>query len=141
MDRMRMWNRIARAEGGFTLIELILVTVILAVLAGMVMLNLRGTSQSAKRKVALGDIKTYGTALDLFALDHNDNYPKTLQELVSGSKKYLKELNKDPWGNDYVYLMPGEKYPESFDMFSMGPDGQRGTEDDVVPWATEAQPE
>ena len=141
MNRNRMLNRIARAEGGFTLIELILVTVILAILAGMVTLSLRGTSQDAKRRTALADIKSYGTALDMFALDHNDNYPKALSELVSGSKKYIKELNKDPWGNDWVYLMPGERYPDSFDMFSMGPDGQRGTADDVVPWVTEGQPE
>jgi len=141
MQRSRMLRTIARAEGGFTLIELILVTVILAVLAGMVTLSLQGASKDAKRRTALADIKTYQTALDMFALDHNDNYPKTLPELVSGSKKYLKDLNKDPWGNEYVYLMPGEKYPESFDLFSMGPDGQRGTADDVAPWLTEEKPE
>jgi general secretion pathway protein G len=128
------FRRLARAEGGFTLIELILVTVIIAVLAGMVTLSLRGTSREAKIKAALGDIKSYQTALDLFALDHNDKYPKALQELVTGKKKYLRDLNEDPWGNLYVYLMPGEHYPESFDMFSMGPDGVRGTADDVAPW-------
>lgn len=141
MYTQKFFQYIRRANGGFTLIELILVTVIIAVLAGMVTLAFRGTAQESKERAALGDIKTYQTAIDLFALDHNDKYPTSLPELISGQKKYLRDLNKDPWGNDYVYLMPGEKYPESFDLFSMGPDGQRGTADDVAPWLTKAQPE
>lgn len=121
-------------QSGFTLIELILVTVIIAVLAGMVTLSLRGTAQDAKIRAAFGDIKTYQSAIDLYALEHNDQFPKTLDALVSGSKKYLRELNKDPWGNPYVYLVPGEHHSDSYDLFSMGPDGSRGTEDDVAPW-------
>lgn len=141
MVSKNLHKRLRNANGGFTLIELILVTVIIAVLAGMVTLAFQGTSRDAKIKTALGDIARYQTALDLFALDHNDKYPNSLQELVSGNKKYVRDLNKDPWGNEYIYLMPGEKYPESFDMFSMGPDGQRGTADDVAPWLAQAQPE
>lgn len=137
MSFKKFCKQLARDEGGFTLIELILVTVIIAVLAGMVTLSLRGTSRDAKIRAALGDIKNYQTALDLFALANNDKYPKTLQELVSGKKKYLRDLRPDPWGNPYVYLMPGKHYPESFDMFSMGPDGTRGTADDVAPWLTQ----
>jgi general secretion pathway protein G len=123
-----------RDESGFTLIELILVTVIIAVLAGMVTLSLRGTAQDAKIRAAFGDIKTYQSAIDLYALEHNDQFPKTLDALVSGSKKYLRELNKDPWGNPYVYLVPGEHHTDSYDLFSMGPDGARGSDDDVAPW-------
>ncbi len=124
-------------QSGFTLIELILVTVIIAVLAGMVTLNLRGTARDAKIRSALGDIKTYQSAIDIFALEHNDQFPKTLDALVSGSKKYLRELNNDPWGNPYVYIVPGEHHRDSYDIFSMGPDGARGTADDVAPWLTQ----
>lgn len=141
MNRKGLCGKLARADGGFTLIELILVTVIIAVLAGMVTLAFRGQAQGSRVRAALGDIKTYQTAIDLYALDHNDRFPQSLQDLVSGSKKYLRDLNKDPWGNDYVYLMPGEKYPESYDVFSMGPDGQRGTADDVAPWLAQADPD
>lgn len=131
-------RRAARNEGGFTLIELILVTVIIAVLAGMVSLALRGVAQDSKIRAALGDIKSYQTAIDLFALDHNDQFPKTLQDLVSGKKKYLRELNRDPWGNPYVYIVPGQHYSDSFDILSVGPDGQQGTVDDVAPWLVKA---
>jgi len=131
---MQRNRRTLRDEGGFTLVELILVTVIIAVLAGMVALNFRGASADAKIRAALGDIQTYQTAIDLYALDNNDQFPQRLEDLVSGDKKYLRELNRDPWGNPYVYTVPGQHHRDSYDVFSMGPDGQRGTEDDVAPW-------
>ena len=131
MNRRRS---IRNDESGFTLIELILVTVIIAVLAGMVTLNLRGTAKDAKIRSALGDIKTYQSAVDIYALEHNDQFPKKLEDLVNGPKKYLREMNKDPWGNPYVYIVPGEHHRDSYDIFSMGPDGARGTADDVAPW-------
>lgn len=131
---MRKHERHLRNDSGFTLIELILVTVIIAVLAGMVTLSLRGTATDAKMRAALGDIKTYQSAIDLYALENNDQFPKRLDDLVSGNKKYLRELNKDPWGNDYVYIVPGNHYKDSYDIFSAGPDGKPGTEDDVKPW-------
>lgn len=139
---MKLRRSLRNDESGFTLIELILVTVIIAVLAGMVTLNLRGTAKDAKIRSALGDIKTYQSAIDIFALEHNDQYPKTLDELVNGPKRYLRDMNKDPWGNPYVYVVPGDYHRDSYDIFSMGPDGARGTADDVAPWlaqGTEAQ--
>ncbi len=137
---LRQSPRLSSEESGFTLIELILVTVIIAVLAGMVTLSLRGTATDAKKRAALGDIKTYQSAIDLFALEHNDQFPKTLEALVSGTKKYLRELNKDPWGNAYVYLVPGEHHRDSYDLFSVGPDGARGTADDIAPWLMQDAP-
>ncbi len=138
MYNVILLKRAARSKGGFTLIELILVTVIIAVLAGMVTLALRGVAQDSKIRATLGDIKSYQTAIDLFSLDHNDQFPKTLQDLVSGKRKYLREMNRDPWGHPYVYILPGQHYPESFDLFSVGPDGQQGTADDVAPWLVKA---
>lgn len=127
-------NRAARDNGGFTLIELILVTVIIAILAGMVTLSFRGTATDAKIRAALGDIKSYESAIELYALENNDQYPEELSELLTGKKQYLRELNMDPWGNAYVYLKPGAQHRESYDVYSMGPDGVRDTEDDVAPW-------
>ena len=129
-------HRAPRGNGGFTLIELILVTVIIAILAGMVTLSFRGTATDAKIRAALGDIKSYESAIELYALENNDQYPEQLTDLVTGKKQYLRELNKDPWGNAYVYLKPGAQHRGSYDVFSMGPDGVRDTEDDVAPWLT-----
>lgn len=115
-------------KSGFTLIELILVTVIIGILAGMVTLTFAGRAEEARKRAAKGDIASYTTAIDLYALDHNDKLPASLQDLVSGKRQYVRELNKDPWGNDYVYKPQGSKYT----IFSAGPDGQAGSPDDVT---------
>ena len=135
---MKRMERLARAESGFTLIELILVTVIIAILAGMVTLSFRGTGTDAKIRAALGDVKSYESVIELYALDNNDKFPEQLSDLMTGKKQYLRDLNKDPWGNDYVYLLPGTYHKDSYDIYSMGPDGVRDTEDDVAPWLVNA---
>ncbi len=130
-------KRIERALGrdsGFTLIELILVMVIIAILAGMVTLSFRGRAQEARTNAALGDIKSYEEAIELYALENNDAYPETFDSLVTGERSYVRDLKNDPWGNAYVYVIPGEHHKDSFDVYSMGPDGLDGTEDDVLPW-------
>jgi general secretion pathway protein G len=43
---------------------------------------------------------------------------------------------KDPWGNDYVYECPGKNNPTSYDVSSMGPDGQLGGTDDITNWTS-----
>jgi general secretion pathway protein G len=115
-------------KNGFTLIELILVTVIISILAGMVVLNFRGVAQDTRIRAAKGDIANYGTAVERYALDHNDKYPASLEDLAGGKRKYVKELNKDPWGNPYIYKLQGDDYQIS----SAGPDGTPGTADDVT---------
>lgn len=121
-----------RNNGGFTLIELILVTVIIAILAGMVVPMFGGRVRDSQIKVAKGDIAAYGTAIDLYALDHNDEYPKTLDDLVSGDRKYVKELRNDPWGTPYNYSPPSSIKKADYSITSSGPDGVPGNDDDVT---------
>jgi general secretion pathway protein G len=122
------------ANGGFTLIELILVTVIIAILAGAVTLSFQGRTQDARYSRALADIKQLETAVDAFALDNNDQYPGSLEDLIGGKRDYLRDPAKDPWGNPYEYIQPGEQHRKTYDILSMGPDGMSGTDDDVAPW-------
>ena len=121
-----------RDSGGFTLIELILVTVIIAILAGMVTLTFSGSATDAKIKAALGDIKSYESAIELYALKNNDQYPEKLADLVEAG--HIRDLNRDPWGNAYEYSYPGTQNPQSYDLHSFGPDEQDSTEDDIANW-------
>jgi general secretion pathway protein G len=94
-------------QSGFTLIELILVTVIIGILAGMVALNVGGQSNKARRRAAKGDIATLSTAVDLYALDNNDKLPGSLAELAP---QYIKKVPTDPWGEPYIFSPSGNTY-------------------------------
>ena len=121
---------------GFTLIEVMVVLVIIALMAGLIAPNLIGKGEEAKVKTATTDIATLGSALDIYRLD-NSTYPSTdqgLEALVSqpgGSPQarnwkgpYIKKLSKDPWNNDYIYISSGETY----ELLSTGADGLEGGE-------------
>lgn len=111
------------------------VIVILGVLASLVVPNLLGNKEKADRQKAISDIVALENALDMYRLD-NGRYPTTEQGLealiqqpanMADSRNYrtggyIKRLPKDPWGNDYQYLSPGEK--GLFDVYTLGADGQ-----------------
>lgn len=127
----------ARKQGGFTLIEIMVVVVILGILAALVVPQVMNRPDQAKVTVAKGDIKAIGAALDMYKLD-NYSYPSTQQGLDALVKKpggnpqpknwnrdgYLKRVPKDPWGNEYQYLSPGTQ--GQYDLYSYGADGKQG---------------
>ena len=133
-----------RRDSGFTLIELLLVLVILALLAAVVVPKFTNRSEQARITAAKADIAGLGTALDAYEID-NGRYPTTeegLQALITpppsaqpdkGNWPYLKKpVINDPWGNPYVYRYPGQGGPNTYDLYSLGPDGREGN-DDVMP--------
>lgn len=136
-----------RSRSGFTLVEVLVVMIILAILAAVVVPRVVGRTEDARRARAVSDIEALGTALDLFKADVGE-YPTTEQGLQAlrsapGDVKnwngpYLKKpLGADPWGEDYVYISPGEQNPDSYDLASMGADNQPGGEGkdaDVTNW-------
>lgn len=139
-----------RGRQGFTLIELMIVVVILAVLAAAVVPRLAGRTQQARISTAKMDISgNISVALDLFELD-NGRYPTTEESLNAlltkpGSAKnwngpYLKKKPLDPWGNEYKYACPGT-HSNDYDLYSSGPDGSDGTSDDITNWEAAAEAE
>ena len=80
------------------------------------------------------------TAVDSFEVD-DGFYPKSLQGLVQRTDgatnwhgPYLDKLPVDPWGGKYIYEYPGKHNTNGYDLFSAGPDGKAGTDDDIVNW-------
>lgn len=119
-------------RNGFTLIELILVMVILGILAGAVVINVSGRTTEARITRAKHDLNVYSQAIETYALENNDQFPKSLNDLVGGKRDYVRDIKKDPWGNPYVYRVPGKT--KKYDLFSRGPDKQEGTADDISVW-------
>ena len=133
-------------QGGFTLLELLVVLVILGFLASLVGPQVLKQIGGSKTKAAILQIEEFSTALDLYHLD-SGRYPSTADGLKSLIEKpasariwngpYLKKkvIRDDPWGNPYLYASPGEY--SDFDLFSLGRDGREGGEGedaDVLSW-------
>jgi general secretion pathway protein G len=122
---------------GFTLIEIMVVMVIIAILGALIGPQILGRVDEARVTKAQADIRTLGTALDLYRMD-NFSYPSTdlgLRALVEKPSDpnvrnwkaggYVQKLSKDPWGNDYQYVFPGTR-GGVYDLWSLGADGEPG---------------
>lgn len=130
------------ASKGFSLIELLVVLVILGMIAGLVVPNIRGKSETAKARTAVAEVQRLSMAVDEFYLDTGQT-PRRLEELVeepgnvsNWNGPYVNNSNlNDPWGNPYQYRFPGEH--RDIDIFSYGSDNQPGGEDaarDIGNW-------
>lgn len=125
-----------RIRRGFTLIELMVVIIILAILAAMIAPKVMGRQGEAKVAAAKSNLKTLSDSLRLFRLD-NDRYPTTEEglnalrtspsDVKNWKGPYLeKDVPADPWGNPYDYESPGNNGTDSFILRSLGADGQQG---------------
>jgi general secretion pathway protein G len=137
-------------QKGFTLIEIMVVVIIIGILAALVIPRFAGRTEQAKAAAAKTQIDSYfSTALDMYEAD-NGSYPSTEQGLQALRMQpstdpapknwkgpYLKkDIPLDPWGNAYVYAYPGTHSTNGYDLYSYGPDGQDGTDDDISNWST-----
>ena len=127
----------AAAEEGFTLVELMVVIVILALLSVIVAVNVLPQLGRAKSETAKIDITNIDQAMELYRLN-NQNYPSTtdgLGALVTAPPSladpsryqaggYIKKLPKDPWGRAYKYELPGKN--GTYDIYTLGADGVPG---------------
>jgi len=123
-----------RRYKGFTLIELMIVIVILALLASTIMPKILDRPEQARRTKAMLDIKNIETALASFKID-TGRFPTTSEGLealvgdpgIAGYHPggYLEKVPKDPWANKYMYLCPGV-HGTDYDLESFGKDGEDG---------------
>ena len=122
------------ARGGFTLIEILLVVVIIGILAAVAVPRLGGRVGQSQIAAARAGVGAISTAIDLYETD-NGKLPESLQNLITkGSEPnwngpYIRKAEglKDPWGVEYQFTKQGNVYT----VASAGPDGSFGSADDV----------
>jgi general secretion pathway protein G len=129
-----MRNRLhARRQGGFTILEIVIVFILLAGIMAFVgpkIFEKMGQAKSAEQRIRT---QTLVGNIEMYKLEVG-KYPENLQALVrqpGGVDKwngpYAKDADlKDAWGNEYRYTVPGQG--KAYDLVSLGADGQVGGE-------------
>lgn len=145
--------RTARPRIGFTLVEMLVVLGILVVLVSLVAPRIIGSQKKADIKATKTQIGMIKAALEHYALD-TKTYPTTeqglqalierpadLDETVPWEGPYLSgSLPKDPWGSEYMYEYPGtHTNSDEPEIWSLGPDKEDNTEDDICSWDRTAE--
>ena len=139
-------NHRCRREA-FTLVEVMLVLFILTVMATMTVGAMMSYRASALKREATIFVRSMKTPLEIYANDHG-HFPYTAQCLdalltpaddVDPSKGTWPYIDKnavktDPWGQPYQYLCPGQRNSNSYDIWSLGPDGVSDSADDIGNW-------
>ena len=142
---MKYQAQLRRRTGGFTLIEIMVVVVILGILAALIAPNVISRIDDAQIARVQQDLRGIESALKFYRLD-NFSYPTSEQGLealvtkpadpnIRNWKKYLDRMPKDPWGNPYHYLSPGNN--GEIDIYTLGRDGRpggEGTDIDMGNW-------
>ena len=128
-------------QSGFTLLEIMLVVTIIALLLGAAIYKLGGNVEYAKATRVAADMQGINTQLKLYE-SMNGFMPTTEQGLKALVQQpsteprptrwyqLYKEIPRDPWQNEYVYLNPGRKNPTGYDLYSAGQDRKPDTADD-----------
>ena len=135
---------------GFTLVEIMVVIIVIAVLATLVAPNAFQHVGRAKDATARAQVELLSAAVEAYRMD-NDRYPTTEQGLAAlraapsseprprdWRGPYLRrDVPPDPWGRPYLYRSPGTANPASYDLLSLGRDGAEGGEGedaDILSW-------
>tara|TARA_B100001167_G_C16682553_1_gene263072 strand:+ start:116 stop:577 length:462 start_codon:yes stop_codon:yes gene_type:complete len=142
-------------SSGFSLIEILVVLLIIGLLSSLVVVNVLPSQDRARVEKAKTDISIIEGALEMYRLE-KFSYPNNEEGLIAllkpnsdnyqtgqSSRGYIKRLPKDPWGNEYQYLIPGDYSDYSdYDLFSLGADGQeggKGLNADIGNWTQEVE--
>ena len=136
-----MQKTFRKSEAGFTLTEIMVVVFIIGLLSTVVLVNVLGARTDAQSKTAQANIAALSQSLERYALQLY-NYPsedqglEALVALPDGLDNealyprggFIQKLPRDPWGRPYQYVFPAERSDDSYDVFSLGADGEIGGE-------------
>jgi general secretion pathway protein G len=146
MKRRKRKTRVPALRGsrkGFTMVELMAVLIILGLLATVLVRNFMGQTDKARAVITKANLKILHSAISQFKME-TGRFPTEDEGLIALIEQpsdieiwepggYLEstEIPEDGWGNEFIF----ELYPESGKQFvirSSGPDGEQGTEDDLL---------
>ena len=135
-------NTIVKAAArGMSLLEIMVVITLIGLVTAAVGVAVMNQLEKGQMDTARNQAYEIGKSIELYKLQ-NAGYPSTAQGLDAlvnppKGKPIMERVPQDPWGNDYIYVVPGAKNTLKFDVRSKGPDGVEGSEDDVGNWAEE----
>ena len=135
-------NSIMKAAArGMSLLEIMVVITLIGLVTAAVGVAVMNQLEKGQMDTARNQAYEIGKSIELYKLQ-NASYPSTAQGLDAlvnppKGKPIMERVPQDPWGNDYIYVVPGAKNTIKFDVRSKGPDGVEGSEDDVGNWAEE----
>ncbi len=147
--KIRTSHSKTRPAAAFTLIEIVITLTIIAILASGSIYLLKGQIDSAKDTRVDSDLQAIGLALQsyesralrmptteqgLMALVEKP----TLEPIPENYRAFMEELPKDPWGLPYKYRFPAQKSKKPYDIWTAGPNGADGDEDDIGNWKKSA---
>jgi general secretion pathway protein G len=136
-------KRQLQSRSGFTLLEIMLVVLIIALLIGMAVRFAPGKLDEARRVRVAADLQQIKTNLMQYQAA-NGFYPSTEQGLKALVDKpegdphprnwhqLDTQVPRDPWDNEYFYRFPGKHNPKEYDVWSAGPDRNPDTEEDNI---------
>lgn len=117
-------------QGGFTLVEIMVVVIILGLLATIVTQNVITHADDARTEKAKADLEQIASAMTLYVVKNgnlpSDGIAALTREDVNG-EQWIR-ISKDPWKSDYVFV-PG--HGKKFVVLSVGPDKLQDTDDDI----------
>lgn len=136
-------ERKKRIKYGFTMVELMAMLIIIGLLATLVVTKVASKIDQARETTTKANLKALAAAVNQFRMD-TARFPSEDEGLLAlieqpsdvetwepGGYLETTEIPKDGWGNEFIF----ELYPESGKQFairSCGPDGEQGTEDDLL---------
>jgi general secretion pathway protein G len=135
----------SHTAAAFTLLEIMLVVMIIALLAGAAVHLMKGNIGISQDVKTRSDIKSVGTQMMVYE-NLNGFLPSTQQGLAAlvekptsepiprNWKRMLTEIPIDPWGNALVFETPARRSKENYDLYSKGPDRLPNTDDDIGNW-------
>ena len=132
---------IKAAARGMSLLEIMVVITLIGLVTAAVGVAVMNQLEKGQMDTARNQAYEIGKSVELYKLQ-NAGYPSTAQGLNAlanppKGKPIMERVPQDPWGNDYIYVVPGAKNTNKFDVRSKGPDGVEGSEDDVGNWPEE----